>query len=85
MKKARSGKLFRQYAASYLMVVLIVCLALGAALMALSARELKKSERSVYRSRAVMAADYLERQFAVMEDIRLKVQTDSQYLPFYLA
>lgn len=85
MKKARSGKLFRQYALSYLMVVLIVCLALGAALMALSARELKKSERSVYRSRTVMAADYIERQFTVMEDIRLKVKMDAQYLPFYLA
>ncbi len=84
MFKANHGLVFRRYVASYLTVVLTVCIVLGLALTLLASDQLKQSELELYEGRLAMAASHVERQFSALEDIRLDIKTSRTFQPFYV-
>ena len=82
--KLFKGGVFRNYLFSYLAVVMAICLVLGLSLTMLSASELGQSEQKLYQGRLEMAADYVERQIAALQEMRLQVKTGQIYQPLYL-
>lgn len=78
------SRVFKRYVLSYLSVVLVVCMALGLALVRVASGQLRQAETEVYQARLAQTADYIERQLSTMEDIRLDVKTRLPFQPFYL-
>ncbi|MGI6653435.1 MAG: helix-turn-helix domain-containing protein [Christensenellales bacterium] len=82
MKRFRGG-LFRRYVLSYLSVTVLVCLVLGMALTGASIARLRQKEIESCQNRMYLAADYIERQFEIMENIRVEIKANRVYQPFY--